>query len=360
MRHNFIGISIAIPLDGKPNNPTIRIDGFNEPRKIEVTTESLFKALADPTRRRLLAVLGRSELGVSELVELLRQPQSTVSRHLKVLREAGLIVDRRNGHSVWYSLPALPPADSAGEEELPSRLLTWVREEALPPTLESRLQGIILRRCEASDRFFARAGAQWDRLREESFGDRFYLEALLGLLPADWRVADIGSGTGYLLPILARHFERVIGIEPIDEMRSVADARVRAEKLSNVELRRGDLAHLPIEDASVDLALAVLVLHHVPAPRGAIHEIIRVVRPGGRILIVEQCVHHNRAFRERMQDRWWGFEPEQLSGILQGTGLREVRWRKLTTVERAADAPELFIVTGARTELAPFDGEGRA
>lgn len=308
--------------------------------------EVVLKAVADGTRRGVLTVLHAHELNVSELVEVLSQPQSTVSRHLRVLREAGLIRDRRDGNTVLYSVHQT--SDGGSGSDLSARLLEWLKGQPLPVSVRARLDGVIRARGQMSVRFFDRVGRQWDALREESFGTQFHLEAFLSLLPREWVVADIGTGTGYLLPVLARHFERVIGVDPVARMLDAARHRVEFHGLDNVDLRGGDLAVLPVSDASVDLAIASLVLHHVPAPRDALAELSRVVRPGGHILIVEQMSHRGEAFRERMQDRWWGFDPEELIDHLGSVGFADVRSVPLTTVERARDAPELFVVTGQK------------
>lgn len=204
------------------------------------------------------------------------------------------------------------------------------------------------RRRQMSEGFFRKLGRHWDTLREESFGVSFHLEGFLALLPAEWVVADVGTGTGYLLPPLANHFRQVIGVDPVPNMLEGARQRVELAGLDNVDLRGGHLSELPIEDESVDLAVAVLVLHHVPAPAQALKELRRILRKGGAILIVEQVAHESEVFRERMQDRWLGFEPAELSERLEGIGFQRVRSNALTTVERPADAPELFVVTGMK------------
>lgn len=316
--------------------------------------EVIFKAMADGTRQRTLGVLGRHELSVSELVEALNQPQSTVSRHLRILRDAGLIRDRRDGNTVLYSVP--DPARNGDGHDLNARLLEWVADRPLAASVESRLEAVMRKRSDMSRRFFDRIGRQWDALRVESFGPSFHLEAFVALLPQTWTVLDVGTGTGYLLPILARHFERVIGVEPVNNMLDAARHRIDHHGHSNVELRRGDLAQLPLAATSVDLALAVLVLHHVPAPRAALAELYRVVRDGGSILIVEQTAHQNESFRERMQDRWWGFDAGEFARLVESVGFSQVRSHRLTTVERADDAPDLFIVTGRKPELGEPDG----
>ncbi|MFQ5590738.1 MAG: ArsR/SmtB family transcription factor [Phycisphaerae bacterium] len=311
-----------------------------------IDADTLFKAMADRTRQRALVVLSRHELGVSELVEVLRQPQSTVSRHLKALRHAGLIRDRRQGNTVMYSIGR--PADDGCGASLSARILEWVSEQELNGALRTRLDAVLQRRQGLSDAFFTQAGRHWDILRQEAFGDIFHLEALTALLPTEWTVADLGTGTGFLLPALARQFRLVVGVEPVEEMLATAGRRVKLDALGNVELRRGDLSSLPMDDGTVDVALAVLVLHHVPSPRDALAEMHRIVRPGGRILIVEQTAHDYEAFRRRMQDHWWGFEPAELERATRSSGFERVRTRMLATAGHAAGVPALFVVTGHR------------
>ena len=314
--------------------------------------EVVFKAMGDATRLRTLAVLHRRELSVSELVKVLDQPQSTVSRHLKVLRDAGLLLDRRNGHTVLYALrrskPGLRPTASTAEASLSDRLFDWIGEQSLEEPVEQRLCTVIADRAAMSQRFFDRVRGKWDALRIESFGPSFQMEAFLGLLPDAWTVADIGTGTGYLLPALARHFHRVIAVEPSAAMRGAANERIAAQDLQNVELRNGDLNALPLVDEEVDLVVAALVLHHVPVPEEALGEIFRVGKPGGKVLIIEQTVHLNASFRDRMQDRWWGFEKDDCARLLQAAGYVDVRVKELITADRAKDAPPLFVVTGAK------------
>jgi ubiquinone/menaquinone biosynthesis C-methylase UbiE len=310
--------------------------------------EFIFKAMADGTRQRTLAVLAAHDFSVSELVEILRQPQSTVSRHLKVLRDAGLIRDQRDGNNVLYSIQT--PAAGANGNGLTGRILEWVSEQELDNALRRRMDAAIGRRRDMSDQFFERIGTHWDTVREESFGRRFHIEAFLSLLPQDWVVADIGTGTGYLLETLAAHFSHVIGVDPVDTMLRVARQRIdEAGRGDRVELRRGDLSRLPLRDSSVDLAVAVLVLHHVPSPSAAVAEIHRIVRNGGRVLFVEQTAHENESFRERMQDRWWGFEPDDLCDKLRMAGFADVRPTMLTTVEPVEETVALYAVTGAKS-----------
>ncbi len=322
---------------------------------MDVQPETMFKALADSTRWRTLGVLQRHELSVSELVDVLDQPQSTVSRHLRVLREAGLIRDRRMGSTRMYSVPT--SVDGQNESNLRSRLMAWSGEQTLPNALHHRIDVVMERRRDMSRRFFDRVGTEWDTLREESFGGRFHLEALVALLPRDWTVADIGTGTGYLLPTLAGHFRNVLAVEPSERMLETARNRLTYERLDNVSLHSGDLTHLPLDNLSADVAIAMLVLHHVPAPRAALGELYRILKPGGSVLLVEQAVHDHEAFHHRMQDRWWGFDAEELVLWLGEEGFADVAAHRLSSVEQGDDAPALFVVTG-RKAVDTFAGVG--
>ena len=301
----------------------------------------VFRAMADGTRQRVLQVLQGQELSVTELVEVLGRPQSTVSRHLKVLRESGLLQERKDGPSSLCRVASAPSGEAAG---LGGLILGWIAEQPLPGPLRSRLDAVLARRRRTSDDFFDRVGREWDQLREESFGVTFHVEALHQLIPRYDCVADVGFGTGYLLPILARRFERVIGVEPVERMIEIARHRLKRAGTGNVEIRRGDLTNLPMDEQSVDLAIAMLVVHHVPSPRAALAELARVLKPGGRVLIVEQDAHDAAAFHERMQDRWWGFDRDEFAGWLGSAGFIDVAVRDLP-VAGAADAPDLFVAT---------------
>lgn len=320
--------------------------------------ELLFKAMSDGTRLRLLQVLLQHELSVSELVDVLRQPQSTVSRHLRVLKESGLITDRRDGTAVFYAAaPRAADSESKSVDSesnaLRSDLLDWAGKQPMPAQVKRRLDRAMLQRAEGTIGFFDEVGLRWDQMRVDYYGDSFHLEALTALLPQEWTVADIGTGTGYLLPTLAAAFRKVIAVDPVDRMLEIAALRPELSAARNVEFRQGDLSHLPIDDEGIDLALAVLVFHHVPSPAEALGEIARVLRPGGKVMIVEQQAHRLEEFHEKMQDRWWGFEPDWIVEQAGSAGLENAAWRPLQTAEQtkgsAPESPDLFVFTAQRT-----------
>lgn len=319
-------------------------------------TEGVFRAMADTTRQRLLQLLTLEELNVSELVEVLRQPQSTISRHLKILREAGLVQDRRDGTAALYSAIStpVPNEETPSGADLPVLMLDWLMRQPVPSVMRDRLQRVLQHRDASSQAsFFNRLGKRWDELRTAAFGQAFATEAFLSILPRHWTVADIGTGTGYLLPVLAENFDKVLAIEPAETMLACAKQRIADQRASNVSFHQGDLANLSIGAECCDLALAILVIHHVPDPQRALSEMYRVVRRGGRILIVEQEAHENQTFYETMRDLWWGFAPAELSRLLTKAGFQNIRHQRLRTpVEspNAAESPPLFVLTGERMD----------
>jgi ubiquinone/menaquinone biosynthesis C-methylase UbiE/DNA-binding transcriptional ArsR family regulator len=298
-------------------------------------------ALSDLVRSRMLVVLERNELTVGELCGILQLPQSTVSRHLKVLGDAGWVSSRKDGTSRFYTLAAREPA--------PRKLWTVVRDHVamLPAAAQDarRLASVLARRRTASQEFFASAAGQWDRLRDELFGSGFYFEALLALLDRHWQVADLGCGTGQIAAAVAPHVARVVAVDASVEM--LAAARRRLRDLPNVEIRRGDLEGLPVEEATFDVALMVLVLHHLADPASAVREAARVLKPGGRLLIADMLPHGHEEYKQQMGHVWLGFADDQITAWLDEGGLADVRVRPLPPA-RNAKGPALFVATGAR------------
>lgn len=304
---------------------------------------SFFNALGDPVRLRLLHLLCAEELTVGELVRILELPQSTVSRHLKTLHERRLIADRPVGAATYYR--AAIEADSKnGDTPVRDSLVAVLRAARLPPADRKRLDKVLALRERESGDFFDKLGLRWDALREDCFGPTFHLEAFLHLLPRDWTVADLGTGTGYLLPVLGGHFRRVIGVDMSQPMLELARHRLAEAGVQNVALRRGTLEALPIGDGDVDLAVALLMLHHLPVIETALRDIRRILKPGGRLLIAELHPYENERFRTAMGDRRAGVAPEELRRWLAGAGFGDLECWDYPRLER----PE--------HELAPLPG----
>lgn len=312
---------------------------------------ALFKAIGDPVRLRLLHLLCAEELTVGELVRIIELPQSTVSRHLKTLHERRLIADRPVGAATYYR--AAIEADSRnGDTALRDSLAGVLRASTLPPADRKRLDKVMALRERESGDFFDKLGLRWDALREDCFGPTFHLEAFLHLLPRDWTVADLGTGTGYLLPVLGGHFRRVIGVDMSQPMLELARHRLAESGIKNVSLRRGTLEELPIEDGAVDLAVALLMLHHLPAIEPALREIRRVLRPGGRLLIAELHPYENERFRTAMGDRRAGVNQKALVNWLSEAGFNAVESWVYPNVERSehelAPLPPMYGILAAK------------
>jgi ArsR family transcriptional regulator len=302
-------------------------------------------ALADDLRSRILLILERQELTVSELCAVLQLPQSTVSRHLKTLTEAGWATARPDGTRRLYRLPF----DELEATEQRLWILARAQLEGSPAAGQDRrrLESVLRERRSRSEAFFASEAGGWDRLRDELFGTRFYLFALLGLLGEDPVVGDLGCGTGPISEALAPWVRRVIAVDGSEAM--VEAARARLIGFDNVEVRRGELEAPPLEPGELDAATLVLVLHHLPDPGEAVAAVARALRPGGRLLVVDMLPHERQEYRREMGHVWMGFSEEQLQRYLAQAGLMPVSFRPLVP-ESAAKGPALFAATATRLE----------
>ena len=294
-------------------------------------------ALSDPTRCRMLMLLEKHELTVSELCAVLQMPQSTVSRHLKTLSDDDWVASRRDGTSRFYSMP-VDELDSGAK-----RLWPLIREQVASTTGASqddrRLRGVLTRRRAKSQEFFATAAGGWDHLRGELFGDEFFLWAVLGLIDPALVVGDLGCGTGQLTETVAPYVRRVISVDGSTDMLDAARQRLGGAK--NVELRQGELESLPIDSGELDVAMLSLVLHYSPAPPRALAEVGRVVRKGGRVLVVDMQPHDRQEYQQQMGHVWLGFSDKQITRFLTGAGFGEVRVRMLPA-DPDAKGPALF------------------
>lgn len=300
-------------------------------------------SLADTTRSRTLLLLDRHELTVSELCAIMQLPQSTVSRHLKALADAGWVTARAEGTSHLYALTRDDLDASA------RRLWVLVREQigSTPAAAqdERRLQATLSERRTKSQEFFSSSAGQWDRLRSELFGDRFHLSALAAFADPSWTIGDLGCGTGQVSAALAPFVARVVGIDSSAAM--LQAARKRLSVFTNIDLRRGELETLPIDDGRLDAATLMLVLHYVPEPERALSEVARVLKPGGRLIFVDMLPHDRDSYRQQMGHVWLGFAEDQVTRMLEDAGFRKVRIVPLVPDTRAK-GPGLFVATGEK------------
>lgn len=302
-------------------------------------------ALADPTRVRLLMSLEGHELAVGELQQILQLPQSTVSRHLKVLAEEGWVASRPEGTSQRYRATPGVAGEAAG------RLWELVRGEASTTAAATqdrdRLREVLARRHGRSRDFFASEAGQWDRLRDELFGGRSELQALLALLDPVAVVGDLGCGTGHFTAAIAPFVRRVVAVDESGPM--LAAARARLAGAGNVEFREGQLELLPVNEMELDLAVVSLVLPYVPEPGRVVAEAARAIQPGGRLVVVDLQPHDRAEFGQRLGHLWMGFPEPQVAGWLAGAGLRAVRYAPLAP-EPAAKGPSLFLASARKPD----------
>jgi len=299
-------------------------------------------SLADATRLRLLRLLERHELGVAELCNVLQMPQSTVSRHLKLLGSQRWVTSRRHGTTNLYAM-ILDELDESAR-----RFWNLVRDQVAQTATfkqdQLRLTRLLRQRSSASEQFFAAAADQWEKLRGEMYGQRLSQASLLAMLPSDWVVVDLGCGTGQIVADVAGCVRQVIGVDNSQAM--LKAARRRMTGLDNVELRHGDLENLPIDDRTADAALMLLVLSYLPEPGPALTEMRRILKPGGKAVIVDLLRHDREDFRRQMGQQHRGFEPAKITSMLKRAGFNHVICRALPP-EPQAKGPALLLATAS-------------
>lgn len=284
------------------------------------------KALADETRLRLALVLHRYELSVNELVSLMAMGQSRVSRHLKILSEAGLLRARRDGLWVFYSAVESGPA-----RDFLDGVLAYAQDDPAGRADLDMASRIIEERVLKTRQFFNTIAEDWDALNREVLGDFRLPEAVREAVPAGCGIAvDLGCGTGEVLERLRGVCREVIGVDGSPRMLELARRRFGQEAGDNagVSLRIGELDHLPLRDGEADFACINLVLHHLSQPAAAMQEIARVLRPGGLVLVTDFDRHQAEDMRTVYGDRWLGFSREDMLGVLAAAGLEPVELRR--------------------------------
>lgn len=283
------------------------------------------KALADPCRLRLTAVLLSGEFTVQELTRIMGMGQSRISRHLKILSEAGVLAVKRQGTWSYYRagevnsfFAAIRPAFEREMKALPQRSQDL---SAVAAVLEERRR--------RSQEFFDRHARQWDDLARTLLPVPEYRRRLLELVPEGVNVLEIGVGTGGLLAELAARALQVIGVDHSPAMLEEARRRLTAAGIGGVELRLGEMSHLPLSDASVGCVVANMVLHHAADPAQVLAEIRRVLAPGGALLLADLARHEREAAREQLADQWLGFDEAELTGWLKAAGFSDAHCERI-------------------------------
>jgi ubiquinone/menaquinone biosynthesis C-methylase UbiE len=299
------------------------------------------KALADTSRLRLVAVLSHGEFTVQELTSILVMGQSRISRHLKILTRIGILSVKRQGTWGYYRL--------AGSNSFFREI--WPGLERRLDTLAGRqadldgLARIFEARRRKSQEFFDYCAPQWDVLARKILPVAEYLDFLIEEIPACDVVLEVGVGTGSLLAGLSRKASRMVAVDHSPAMIEEARARIGLQGLTGVELRLGEMSHLPLSNGEAQFAVLNMVLHHAAQPAGVLKEMFRVLRPSGGLVIADLQRHEKEWVRDRMADLWLGFERREIEGWLQAAGFVINRFR---TVEGAAGEQEVFILTAGK------------
>ncbi len=280
------------------------------------------KALADPTRLRILHLLTQTELTVAELTRILAIGQSTVSQHLAQLRDAGLIADRKDGTRSFYSRTTGQGAGANGSGPAAhayAELAAAVEESAEAKADLAALRDVLRARQQEAQEYFDRIA---EAIEHEYLPGRTWeglAKALLRLLPKA-RVADLGIGSGELTLLLCDSSEKVIGVDASRPMLDRVRAKADRAGVKNLELRLGNIEALPLAAGEVDVVVLSQTLHHAEEPARALAEAHRVLAPGGRILLLDLLRHRERWTREKFQDRWPGFHARDLVQWLGDAG----------------------------------------
>jgi SAM-dependent methyltransferase len=307
---------------------------------------SSLRAAAEPTRLRLLALAGRGAFCVTEFTEILGQSQPRLSRHLKLLCDCGLLDRVREGANVWFTLPHGKPGVLARD------LVARLPDD--DPVLEAdrRLAARVLaERARAASESFRRQGADWDEMRALELPAAAVEAALLRLVPqpngGSGRLLDIGTGTGRVLELLAHHISQGVGVDASKAMLALARSRLARGDLTHCSVRLADMYRLPLSETSFDIAVLQMVLHYAEDPPGVLAEAARVLRPGGRLLVVDLARHDHDTVLTRFAHRWPGFDDAAMRSLLADAGFEATEVLdipgplavRIWVGTRAADAP---------------------
>ena len=300
------------------------------------TLKSL-RALSDPTRLRIIALLEREELSVNELQEITRMGQSRISTHLGLLQEAGLLQSRRDGKRSFYKLQ--PDADGITLEFI-QLAIRGAKELAEHKADQVNLKRILNRRNEQAQVYFNQVAGRFDRSYGPGRSWQAFGHLLLRILPPVV-VADLGSGEGLLSELLARRAKKVIAVDNSEKMVTFGASKAKKNGLKNLEFRLGDLENPPIEPHSVDLAVLSQALHHAQEPAKALQSVHKILKPAGQIMILDLAKHNFERAHELYGDRWLGFAESDLHNWLEAAGFKKI---EINVVAREEQPPHFETV----------------
>ncbi len=309
----------------------------------------ILRAAADPTRLRILLLLKEEELSVAELQEILVMGQSTISTHLSQLKHAGLVEDRRTGKSSFYSLGSTSTASatSSGGGVLDEILAQAEKETPEAPNDRAAMRAVVKKRQDRMRSFFDSMAGRLGKDYVPGKSWKSLAEALLRLMPP-MTIADLGAGDGSFALLLSQRAARVIAVDASAKMLEFGREQAVRNGINNVEFRLGDMEEPPIEDATVDLVFFSQSLHHALHPERSVKQAARILRPGGRIAILDLVKHRFEEARELYADERLGFSEAELESMLTEAGFLDV---SVAIVDRDAEAPQFqtLLAIGAKS-----------
>lgn len=303
---------------------------------------TIFKALADDTRLRILRLLSLEELNVWELGVILELPQPTISRHLAILRQNGLVLDRRDGTRVFYRVDELKkPFDSFTEylETLPNH----------QPADLVRLEECLKRRAAGTRQFAENKAAEWDELAKSFQQQPAQLFMMAGLIASDLVIADLGTGTGLLLPFLAELGKQVYAVDQSMAMLRQARLRCSRNNIENVTLIHSQLEELTDHLPPCNAILLHFVLHQVARPSFLFMHLQKFLKTQGRIAVVDRQQHEDHEISEKYGSLWHGFQYEQLKEWLENADMRIISWHQLPGSENNGDSLPVFVLIAEKS-----------
>ncbi|HOC57563.1 MAG TPA: metalloregulator ArsR/SmtB family transcription factor [Verrucomicrobiota bacterium] len=303
-------------------------------------TLKCLRALSDPTRLRIVALLDKDELSVNELQEITRMGQSRISTHLGLLQDSGLVQSRREGKRTFYRLS--PPANATAGEfgQLAIRAAGELPEHAGD---QVNLKRILARRRQQAQAYFNQVAGRFDRVYGPGRSWEAFGHLLLRILPP-LVVADLGAGEGLLSELLARRCRKVIAVDNSEKIVAFGAAKAKKNKLKNLEFRLGDLQDPPMEPASVDLAILSQALHHAQEPAKAIGRAWHILKPGGQIMILDLARHSFERAHKLYGDHWLGFAESDLHRWLEAAGFKRI---EISIVAREEQPPHFETLLAA-------------